>query len=149
MILAVAMRHRKQMALRISSNISPSRFCPIFVALAVIFWVKRLGQGTNKRARSNIEMEPEERGAHLNAYTSREQTFYYSKVRSLSLFLFCFSHHLHRPGFIICKGRSVHTTQQLLMFRSCVATASLGWRSLPTCCRIRSWRRAPLRQSAA
>lgn len=37
-------------------------------------------KGTNKRTREQLEMEIEDLGAHLNAYTSREQTVYYAQV---------------------------------------------------------------------
>lgn len=40
-------------------------------------------KGTMKRSQSALELEVENMGAHLNAYTSREQTVYYAK---------CFSH---------------------------------------------------------
>ena len=36
-------------------------------------------KGTEKRSRIDIEKEVEDMGAHLNAYTSREQTVYYSR----------------------------------------------------------------------
>lgn len=36
-------------------------------------------KGTNKRNQHALELEVENLGAHLNAYTSREQTVYYSK----------------------------------------------------------------------
>jgi len=36
-------------------------------------------KGTNKRTQTQLEMEIENMGAHLNAYTSREQTVYYAK----------------------------------------------------------------------
>jgi len=36
-------------------------------------------KGTAKRSQHNIELEVESMGAHLNAYTSREQTVYYAK----------------------------------------------------------------------
>ena len=45
-------------------------------------------QGTEKRTKEQLELEVENMGAHLNAYTSREQTVYYAKVslgRSLLL----------------------------------------------------------------
>jgi len=35
--------------------------------------------GTNKRTQHGLELEVENLGAHLNAYTSREQTVYYAK----------------------------------------------------------------------
>jgi len=39
-------------------------------------------QGTGKRTQSQLEIEIEDLGAQLNAYTSREQTVYYSKCLS-------------------------------------------------------------------
>ena len=36
-------------------------------------------QGTSKRSQTDLELEVESMGAHLNAYTSREQTVYYAK----------------------------------------------------------------------
>lgn len=36
-------------------------------------------KGTNKRRQQDLELEVEDLGAHLNAYTSREQTVYYAK----------------------------------------------------------------------
>ena len=36
-------------------------------------------QGTAKRSQSALELEIENMGAHLNAYTSREQTVFYAK----------------------------------------------------------------------
>uniref|UniRef100_A0A7S2V5V4 Mitochondrial-processing peptidase subunit beta n=1 Tax=Fibrocapsa japonica TaxID=94617 RepID=A0A7S2V5V4_9STRA len=37
-------------------------------------------KGTGKRSQMELEVEIENMGAHLNAYTSREQTVYYAKV---------------------------------------------------------------------
>lgn len=37
-------------------------------------------KGTSKRSQTDIELEIENMGGHLNAYTSREQTVYYAKV---------------------------------------------------------------------
>ena len=37
-------------------------------------------KGTRRRTRTQLEVEVEDMGAHLNAYTSREQTVYYAKV---------------------------------------------------------------------
>lgn len=37
-------------------------------------------KGTNKRTQKQLEVEIENMGAHLNAYTSREHTVYYAKV---------------------------------------------------------------------
>lgn len=36
-------------------------------------------KGTNRRNQHSLELEVENIGAHLNAYTSREQTVYYAK----------------------------------------------------------------------
>ncbi|EER10222.1 conserved hypothetical protein [Perkinsus marinus ATCC 50983] len=38
-------------------------------------------KGTQRRSRIQLEREVEDIGAHLNAYTSREQTVYYAKTR--------------------------------------------------------------------
>lgn len=37
-------------------------------------------KGTKKRTQHQLEIEIENMGGHLNAYTSREQTCYYAKV---------------------------------------------------------------------
>ena len=37
-------------------------------------------KGTSRRSRQNLELEVENLGGHLNAYTSREQTVFYAKV---------------------------------------------------------------------
>ncbi|KAK0545938.1 Mitochondrial-processing peptidase subunit beta [Tilletia horrida] len=37
-------------------------------------------KGTNKRSQSSLELEVENLGAHLNAYTSREHTVFYAKA---------------------------------------------------------------------
>ncbi len=39
-------------------------------------------QGTAKRSQTQLELEVENMGAHLNAYTSREQTVFYAKCLS-------------------------------------------------------------------
>ncbi|XP_041348334.1 mitochondrial-processing peptidase subunit beta-like [Gigantopelta aegis] len=39
-------------------------------------------KGTQKRSQTDLELEVENMGAHLNAYTSREQTVYYAKAFS-------------------------------------------------------------------
>lgn len=39
-------------------------------------------QGTKKRSQTALELEFENMGAHLNAYTSREQTAYHARVFS-------------------------------------------------------------------
>lgn len=45
----------------------------------------RWPQGTRKRSQLDLELEIENMGAHLNAYTSREQTVYYAKAFSKDL----------------------------------------------------------------
>jgi processing peptidase subunit beta len=42
-------------------------------------------KGTQKRSQADLELEVENMGAHLNAYTSREQTVYYAKCFSKDL----------------------------------------------------------------
>jgi len=42
-------------------------------------------KGTSKRSQMDIELEVENMGSHLNAYTSREQTVYYAKCFSKDL----------------------------------------------------------------
>ncbi|KAL7976300.1 hypothetical protein Chor_002519 [Crotalus horridus] len=42
-------------------------------------------RGTRKRSQLDLELEIENMGAHLNAYTSREQTVYYAKAFSKDL----------------------------------------------------------------
>ncbi|KAK3700692.1 hypothetical protein QZH41_015644 [Actinostola sp. cb2023] len=42
-------------------------------------------KGTKKRSQVDLELEVENMGAHLNAYTSREQTVYYAKAFSKDL----------------------------------------------------------------
>lgn len=49
-------------------------------------------KGTKKRSQMGLELEVEEHGAHLNAYTSREHTIYYAK---------CFNHDLERSVEIL------------------------------------------------
>lgn len=48
----------------------------IFLSMRILF------QGTKNRSQTDLELEVENMGAHLNAYTSREQTVYYAKVFS-------------------------------------------------------------------
>ena len=52
-------------------------------------------QGTSKRSQRELEAEVENLGAHLNAYTSREQTVYYAK---------CFSKDLPQGKFFLRKN---------------------------------------------
>lgn len=42
-------------------------------------------KGTDKRTQQSLELEVENKGAHLNAYTSREMTVYYAKCFSEDL----------------------------------------------------------------
>lgn len=47
--------------------------------------IRTVLQGTRKRSQLDLELEIENMGAHLNAYTSREQTVYYAKAFSKDL----------------------------------------------------------------
>ena len=42
-------------------------------------------KGTEKRSQTQLELEVENMGAHLNAYTSREQTVFYAKCLTSDL----------------------------------------------------------------
>lgn len=42
-------------------------------------------KGTGSRSQFDIELEVENKGGHLNAYTSREMTVYYAKCFSKDL----------------------------------------------------------------
>ena len=42
-------------------------------------------KGTKRRTQTDLELEVETMGGHLNAYTSREQTVYYAKALSKDL----------------------------------------------------------------
>ena len=42
-------------------------------------------KGTKKRTQTQLELEVENMGAHLNAYTSRKQTVFYAKSFSKDL----------------------------------------------------------------
>merc|ERR1712106_1217564 len=42
-------------------------------------------KGTEKRSQTALELEVENMGAHLNAYTSREQTVFYAKCLASDL----------------------------------------------------------------
>ena len=53
-------------------------------------------KGTKKRTQTQLELQVENMGAHLNAYTSREQTVYYAK---------CFSKDLGSCEFTAVKAR--------------------------------------------
>ena len=53
-------------------------FCMKFVGVAH-FLEHMAFKGTAKRSQTQLELEVENMGAHLNAYTSREQTVFYAK----------------------------------------------------------------------
>lgn len=55
-------------------------FCNAEHILKVVHLCVCLWQGTRKRSQLDLELEIENMGAHLNAYTSREQTVYYAKA---------------------------------------------------------------------
>jgi processing peptidase subunit beta len=50
-------------------------------------------KGTHKRSQTQLELEIENMGAHLNAYTSREQTVYYSKCFSKDIGKCAYTYH--------------------------------------------------------
>lgn len=56
----------------------------MYLKAKAIFLSMRINlfQGTKNRSQTDLELEVENMGAHLNAYTSREQTVYYAKVFS-------------------------------------------------------------------
>ena len=56
-------------------------------------------QGTAKRSQHDLELEIENMGAHLNAYTSREQTVYYAKCFSKDVGKGVFYHLLEYIGY--------------------------------------------------
>merc|ERR1711976_990181 len=96
-------------------------------------------KGTAKRSQTSLELEVENMGAHLNAYTSREQTVYYAK---------CFSKDVNRAveilsdilqnsnlgeaeiererGVILREMESVETDVQEVVFDYLHATAYQG-----------------------
>lgn len=55
-------------------------FCNAEHILTFVHHCVCLWQGTRKRSQLDLELEIENMGAHLNAYTSREQTVYYAKA---------------------------------------------------------------------
>ena len=57
----------------------------IYIYIFFFFFPSLLFQGTKKRSQLDLELEIENMGAHLNAYTSREQTVYYAKAFSKDL----------------------------------------------------------------
>lgn len=70
--------------------------CHVFILVLWIYYVLNMLQtvficvhfvlqGTKKRSQLDLELEIENMGAHLNAYTSREQTVYYAKAFSKDL----------------------------------------------------------------
>lgn len=65
-----------------------------FFSFSLFFAVCLFTQGTKRRSRIQLEQEIENMGAHLNAYTSREQTVYVQlicRVGSAPLQFFLFS----------------------------------------------------------
>lgn len=71
--------HQKELFVSFKSETrEPHSWCGSSVYLCVL-------QGTRKRSQLDLELEIENMGAHLNAYTSREQTVYYAKAFSKDL----------------------------------------------------------------
>jgi processing peptidase subunit beta len=81
--LALEQRPTEQMALLTFSSIWLSRVsrcadvCLLQTEADCLFGALK---GTQKRTQRALELEVENLGAHLNAYTSREQTVYYAKA---------------------------------------------------------------------
>jgi len=57
-----------------------TRFEPAAINGAAHFLEHLIFKGTKKRTQRGLEMEIEDLGAHLNAYTSREQTVYFARA---------------------------------------------------------------------
>lgn len=62
-------------------------------------------KGTDKRNQEELELEVENKGAHLNAYTSREMTVYYAK---------CFNEDLPWGLYCICFILAVELLSDIL-----------------------------------
>jgi hypothetical protein len=62
------------------SRVRPNSFMPIFSTSETKATLSCRSTGTDKRTQRALELEVENLGAHLNAYTSREQTVYYAKA---------------------------------------------------------------------
>jgi processing peptidase subunit beta len=82
---AVGTRMTRITALHTSWSTWPSR-----LAQCSSISFDSLLQGTGKRSQTQLELEVENMGAHLNAYTSREQTVYYAR---------CFSNDVERGTY--------------------------------------------------
>ena len=54
----------------------------LFFVFCLCFASTSLVQGTKSRTQTQLEVQIENMGGHLNAYTSREQTVYYAKALS-------------------------------------------------------------------
>lgn len=76
-----------------------------------------LFQGTKKRSQLDLELEIENMGAHLNAYTSREQTVYYAKA---------FSKDLPR-GIVICTADTYFSQVKKLFSTVFILSVMKGW----------------------
>ena len=70
-------------------------------------------KGTKKRSQHQLELEVEDMGAHLNAYTSREQTVYYAKSFSSDLDQGCCTLIIHTVYF----SHSPLSTLDVTVFR--------------------------------
>lgn len=80
---ALEQRQTEQTALLTFSSTWPSRVSRYGSACLLLFTTDSLSRhslGTQKRTQRALELEVENLGAHLNAYTSREQTVYYAKA---------------------------------------------------------------------
>lgn len=78
-MLEAGTRTLRTMVSPISWNIWPLRYFHRFCDPTFELPISSFSQGTQCRSQSQLEIEIEDLGAQLNAYTSREQTVYYSK----------------------------------------------------------------------
>ncbi|KAL5969556.1 Mitochondrial-processing peptidase subunit beta [Taenia solium] len=96
-------------------------------------------KGTDKRTQQSLEAEVENKGAHLNAYTSREMTVYYAKCFSSDLHWACElisdiiknskldQHQVDRErGVILREMEEVESNYQEVVFDYLHATAYQG-----------------------
>ncbi len=58
----------------------PPPHAPSHVCCVLFLCTSLVSQGTARRTQQQLEVEVENIGGHLNAYTSREQTVFYAKV---------------------------------------------------------------------
>lgn len=93
---------------------SPSSWARFRLFIMFLYCIYFL-QGTSKRSQTDLELEVENMGSHLNAYTSREQTVFYAK---------CFSEDISKAVEILSdiiqnsKFGEVNNNLTILSFKS-------------------------------